>query len=111
MFRSVRLELIKWGMYFVASALVAPFASAQALQFSPSPIDFGSLSVGTVGNPWSVNVSNMSGNAVTLTSPSLSNAADFRFTSQCPTTLQPYSSCSMQIGFAPSQAARSPANC
>ncbi len=76
--------------------------STPVVTFSPSNIDFGSLQMGTTANPWTVTLSNTSGVPVTFASPiAISGDPSFTETNTCGTSLAAYSTCNVQVTFAP----------
>ncbi len=76
--------------------------STPIVTFSPANIDFGSLQMGTTSNPWTVTLSNTSGVPVTFASPiAISGDPSFAQTNSCGTSLAAYSTCNVQVTFAP----------
>jgi len=80
-------------------------SSAPVVIFSPSSIDFGSQTIGTTSNAWTVTLSNTSGTAAPLTLPlALTGSPAFAMINYCGTSLPAYSTCNVQITFTPSAA-------
>jgi len=80
-------------------------SSAPVVIFSPTSIDFGSQTIGTTSNAWTVTLSNTSGTAAALTTPlALTGSPAFAMINYCGTTLPAYSTCNVQITFTPSAA-------
>lgn len=76
-------------------------ASQPTATFSPSSINFGNQTVGTTSNAWTVTLNNTGAGALNITSMSLSDAADFTFTTDCGATVGAYSNCHVNVSFAP----------
>ena len=72
---------------------------------SPTSIGFTSQPVGTIGNAWTVTISNTSAFQVTGLSIGLSDASDFQLSSGCGATLAPYSTCNLTVAFSPQSVA------
>jgi len=71
--------------------------------FSPTSIDFGSQTIGTTSNPWTVTLSNTSGTAASLTVPlAIAGSTAFAMVNYCGTSLPAYSTCNIQVTFTPS---------
>lgn len=73
------------------------------VQLSPDVVAFSSQAVGTKSNPWTVNFSNLSGNAVSVTSVRVTEIYDFSETNDCGASVRAYSSCQIEVYFNPQQ--------
>jgi hypothetical protein len=70
----------------------------------PSPVVFSNQAVGTQSAPVSVNITNISGAPVTISSVTDSDLTHFPGNTTCRTTLQPGGQCAVTLSFAPSAA-------
>jgi hypothetical protein len=87
--------------------VIANFAAAGAggaVALSPSSIDFGFQSMGTVSGPEAVTVTNTSGTSVTINGASTTGAG-FAQSNDCPGSLAAGATCTVQVTFAPAGAA------
>lgn len=73
---------------------------------SPTYINFGTQTVGSVSNSWTVTFNNTSGEAVTGVGVSIggANPLEFSETNNCPSTLAAYTNCNIQVSFNPNSA-------
>jgi len=77
-------------------------SSAPTAFVSPTAINFGTQTVATTSNSWTVTLNNTSGTAMTITSISIDDTADFSETNGCGTALAAHSTCTIQVSFDPS---------
>jgi hypothetical protein len=69
--------------------------------FSPSVVDFGSLPVHTTGNAWTATLNNTGAGELDVTALTLSDAADFSYTTDCGKVVTAYSNCHVLVAFTP----------
>ena len=76
-------------------------SNSPVVQVSPSAVNFGSLTIGTTGNPTTLTVSNTSGFPLSITSIVVSDPADYLLTNGCGATLGAFSTCNLTVAFRP----------
>lgn len=72
------------------------------LAMSPSSLDFGGVIVGTTSDPKTVTVTNESGSAISISD--VSTTGDFARVNNCPGSLNPDASCTIDVTFTPTTA-------
>ena len=81
-------------------------AATPVVVFSPTSVDFGSQTMGTASNPWTVTLNNTSDYPAPFLTPILiSGSADFSQTNTCGNSLAPHSTCNVVVTFTPSSVA------
>ena len=83
--------------------LLAHFPPPGQLQM-PAPFTFPDQQVGTKSAPMALNVKNIGGSAVTVSSATGTDVAEFPATTTCITTIQPGGNCQINVSFFPSGA-------
>jgi hypothetical protein len=78
--------------------------NAASLTVSPNYVPFGSLAVGSTSNSWSLNLSNTGASAAAITGFTLSDTADFTYTTTCGATVPAYTTCNILVYFTPKSA-------
>ena len=76
--------------------------SMPSANFAPGNIQFGSQTLSTSSNSFSASLNNSGPGALNIASLTVSDPADFNFTSNCGTQLAGYSNCQVQVVFTPS---------
>ena len=83
------------------SAFSAPHPTPEAA-VSPSPVNFGTVSVGASGTTQPVTISNIGQGPMPITAISSSSPTEFPVTANtCPASLAPTANCTFNVGFSP----------
>ena len=81
-------------------------AATPVVVFSPTSVDFGSQTMGTASNSWTVTLNNTSDYLAPFVTPILiSGSTDFSQTNTCGNSLAPHSTCNVVVTFTPSSVA------
>jgi hypothetical protein len=99
--RNITVNNANVGSVNFSSAALAP-----VVQLSPTSVAFGSISVGTPSNAWTVTLSNIGTAGLTITSISMAgfNPGDFTQTNNCGSSLAIGANCTINVTFTPAVA-------
>lgn len=84
----------------VSATATSPVAAPAQMSLSATSLDFGLVEVGQSGAK-ALTVSNTGGSSLTLSGTSLAGPSEFTLTSQCPASLTPGASCTVNLTFSP----------